>query len=419
MSTSPHRARALLPRHRFPRHRLHWYVCPPSTLTSTSQLTYWSLKFPPDMLRILAQYQASGLLSPLLNSLPQPTPSRRPAALLHPQPTVPKSRRPSARPRGVPILNPGSAPRPAKATRYQPPPVKARARRAALAKSRARQATTYSIHDGQANSAGASKICTKSLSMPALRTEQWIAERAKQISQSPGLHCLPVPLIKECLAKMMGITAEDQQPRSNNSRVTDAGAPSSRLEASNRLAVQENLSPPVVEMPEKGVLPAPHSSELPGSSVQTKKPQSFPPVERVESASTTATGFPEWWSMSDLPPWMTLLLETSPTSEVEDPARKAIPSVATVQGQNVEADPSAVLESILNFMGSSVMEAGRSETEIAPTHEDSMSLRAPPNNLGRNPGADNIWVGEQREFPSGLLDENWEEFVNFDYPNKV
>ncbi|KAI0286173.1 hypothetical protein BC826DRAFT_972779 [Russula brevipes] len=386
------------------------------------------LELPPNSSRILAQRQASGRLPPLFSSSSQPAPaaksvapSKRPTARLHSQPTTSKSGRGPSRVRAVPVSIPLS--RPVEATRYQPPPPKARARRAALvaAKSKARQATTDDVLNGQVI-ATPSIHHTKSLSTRNLQPEQSIAERARKISQMPGLGGLSVNLIKKCLESLPGTTTEVQYPNNSSTSVAGDGDPS-KPEGSNQLALHENHTSLITEVPEMRALSA---LPLPGSSPQMGRAEPVP-LEQLGSspnnmefpASAPVMGLPDWPAF-DFPQMSptTELPKVEPPRELEEPPAASLPVQESeilakkeeISSVVTEAELSAALECIREFELILAGGAGRCETGItSPTQEDMESSPCAPHGLGHSEDVRNVGTGDLGDFSFGFrfLDDTW------------
>ncbi|KAI9435369.1 hypothetical protein F5148DRAFT_1154664 [Russula earlei] len=413
------------------------------------------LKLPPELLKLIAQHQASGQLTELLNRPLQPTPAvkavakaGRLTARSRSQPNILKSKGVSTYARGMSALpTPRPVPQPLEATLYWPPPIKARARRAAQATKGKATAAMPVVADARGNCAqdatslsGVPRVTArpsapsqaiavastastvppvvaarsspfwgeraKTIPMPALTKS--VSEQALAISQLPGLRHLPVSTIEKLLPRVRGHGAAEEAKRQGSSKSSTP---------------HESPRPQHLEAPE-----APTREPHPAAQLPESVPPLNPPV------------FPECWSMTNFPTWVpgTMLPAAEPSCGPEQPSansqmfgqlpeliknHKTPCNTTTVEQQNTEVEPFAAPEFLLDFgFDYSPAVEEQSETQIAlPTYEDiERSLSALPNHPGHftEPERDVIVdVAETRDrarFNVEFLDESWKGLVDFE-----
>jgi hypothetical protein len=257
----------------------------------------------------------------------------------------------------------------------------------------------------------------------------------------PGLGGLPVNLIKKCLESLTGTTTEVQYPNNSSTSVAGDGGPS-KPEGSNQLALHENHTPLITEMPEMRTLSA---LPLPGSSPQMERAGPVP-LEQLGSSSPNM-GFPAPAPVMGFPDRPAFDFPQMPSTtelpRVESPRELEGPPAASLLGQEFEIFPKkeqnssvatvvheqeieAALESIREFELSLAQfcgGAGWSETGItSPTQEDmETSLCAPPHNgLGRSEDVETVGTADLEDFSFGFLDEideTWRRLTGFECSN--
>ncbi|KAH9992231.1 hypothetical protein BJV74DRAFT_795823 [Russula compacta] len=347
------------------------------------------LKLPPNALKVIAQCQASGRFSALLNPPPGNTKSiatarRRPTVRSHSQPNMPKSGHASAHARAGWVPKAKPVPQPPDATHYQPPPVKARARRVAqAARSKARATARPMVVDGPES--------------PLILTSS-LLERAQEISRLPGLGGIPIKLIQSVLPMI----EEHSKPWVEG----DAGTWRAGGSGSSRATVDENPLPTVME---ESTAEAP---ELPYTASIPEQHEPFPPAWQPELGPMTGA-----WDWRNTLDWDFLLEVTAPL--MEPPVEARITDV--VDEESGGQEPSAALEHLLDLEYNAAVKAARSETRISPpTREESeRSLCPRPNGAGRSTefgcGADIVEaeMGKLGKFGASLQDDDWEGFIDF------
>ena len=415
----------------------------------------FGLNLPPITLQVLSEAQASGRLPeitiPKVTHVPPPTKrtttakGKRTTTRAHTQPNLIKSGGASSYAQGVPTRK--AVPQPLEAVQYQPPAVKARTRRAALAaESKTKEAPSPAIWgltpvtEQPAYTASWGNRA-KSMSMPNLqpgkveqsrnvamlrssaassrtptRPSSPSGDRLKSVSLSPSQE----NLIDKILPRMKGVLdAARGVPRRSKTWVAgDAsalGETASSSSSKSPLALYEPPFPPTMEMPEETL-----DFEPPMISMEV--PATFP-------STTTTThgdeaGPPETESSTTI--------ESLPTVEFQtfDDLKAFFwgDSCNWIPEPEIEEDPCAALDRILDLELSQVLESARGPSQTAPvsiTREEiemslcPQSITTPTNRdyatgLGHDVEMADAEIDDLLRHAVNLLDENWVGFVDFE-----
>ena len=421
----------------------------------------FGLNLPPITLQVLSEARASGRLSeiaiPKAAHVPPPTKrtstakSKRTTTRAHTQPNLIKSGGLSSYAQEVPTRKAVS--QPIEAVHYQPPPVKARARRAALAaESKTKEApspSTWGLPPVTEQPAYTTSWGNraKSMSMPTLQSGK--VGQSRNVSMLPSAtasSCAPTRpstpsgdrlksaslppsqenIIDQILPRMKGVldAARGVPKRSRTWVAGDAPALGETTSSSGSgssskspLALYEPPFPPTMEMPEVETLDSEQpmiSTEVPAASPSTTTTEHNVEVGPLETeSSTTIESLPivEFQTFDDLKAffWGENSCNWIPEPEIEE-------------------DPCAALDRILDLELSQVLESACGATQTAPvpvTREEielslcPQSITTPTNmdyatGLGHDVEMADADIDDLLRHAVNLLDESWVGFVDFD-----